>query len=297
MKKFISLILILAMASVGASSAFAWVPSDTDDPKCIDIRKLNEKRMIEYPIKEGKKICGCKTCEVAAMTYDQIIDYVDNTLIQKLDISDDAIINFIEKNLAADAITELSETVVLFTDSFREKLCSKFPNVGKKVIGAILIGGAVIGIISTVVGNHYSTKSLMEKNKIRNIDSILKTMKNNIQARNYYFVSTNYGVGDAGALGFFAKKEDINYSTEYGDEYFKKVEEHIDAILKATESDSFFEHKTHEYNKTLNDTVKTIKKVAIGTDLLSKGVSLAKKNGWDLNKIKEWLKSKVKRKT
>lgn len=190
---------------------------------------------------------------------------------------------------------EAAETVVLFTDSFREKLCSKFPKAGKKIIGAILAGGAVVGLISSIVENHYSSKALMEKNKLNNTKRVLRHMSSDIAAKNYkggnyYFVSTNYGVGEADAIGTFAKKEGIKYNVEYDDTYFNKIKEHADNILKTIDDESFFKHKTYEYNKTLNNTIKTVKKIAIGADLLAKGVSLAKKHGWDLNKIKEWLK-------
>ena len=137
----------------------------------------------------------------------------------------------------------------------------------------------------------------MEENKLNNIKIVLRYMSSDIAAKNYkdgnyYFISTNYGVGEADAIGTFAKKEGIKYNAEYDETYFNKIKEHADNILKAIDDDSFFEHKTHEYNKTLNDTVKTVKKIVIGTNLVTKGVSLAKKNGWDLTKIKEWLKKK-----
>lgn len=85
MKKFISSILILSMAAIGASNTFAVLPSDRNDPKCIDIRNLADERIIEYP-NNGKKVCGCRTCEITAMTYDQMIDYVDR-LPKKLKIA------------------------------------------------------------------------------------------------------------------------------------------------------------------------------------------------------------------
>ena len=76
MKKAISTILVAAMLASGAGSAFANVPSDTDDPKCIDIRNLNEKRWFSFPKKPGHKVCGCKTCEVDVMTFDKIPEYL-----------------------------------------------------------------------------------------------------------------------------------------------------------------------------------------------------------------------------
>ena len=184
MKKTVSTVLIAAMLASGAGSAFAWVPSDTDDPKCIDIRKLNEKRMIEYPIKEGKKICGCKTCEVAAMTFDKLEEYISK----------------IEKEMS-----ELDEDI-------------------------------------RTNDKKWSTQKLHDLFKVSNRDSTLKTMKNNIQAKNYkdsnyYFVATNYGVGEAGALGFFAKQEGIEYADEYGDEYFNKLKNRIKNILKEREGE------------------------------------------------------------
>lgn len=204
-------------------------------------------------------------------------------------------ISFIQTSIYANAFTEGAETVVLFADSFRETLCSKFPTTGKYIIGAFLVGGVVVGLISSIVDNYYSYKSLMEENKINNIDSILKSMKNNIEAKNYlgknyYFVSTNYGVGEAATMGIFAKKDGIKYNVEYDEAYFKKVIEHIDNVLKIMQDGSFFEHNTHEYDTKINSAIKTVRKVAIGARVVSEGVSLAKKNGWNLEKIKEWLK-------
>ena len=76
MKKTVSTVLIAAMLASGAGSAFAWVPSDRNDPKCIDIRNLNSERQISLPKKPGKKVCGCKTCEVYVMTFDKIPEYL-----------------------------------------------------------------------------------------------------------------------------------------------------------------------------------------------------------------------------
>ena len=77
MKKTVSTVLIAAMLASGAGSAFAFTPSATYDPKCIDIRNLNEKRWVSFPKKPGQKVCGCKTCQVDVMTFDKIPEYLD----------------------------------------------------------------------------------------------------------------------------------------------------------------------------------------------------------------------------
>ena len=78
MKKAISTVLVAAMLASGAGSTFAYTPSDTNDPKCIDIRNLNEKRWISLPEKPGKKVCGFKNCNVDVITFDKMPEYLQN---------------------------------------------------------------------------------------------------------------------------------------------------------------------------------------------------------------------------
>lgn len=87
MKKVISAVLVAAMLATGAGNAFAYTPSDTNDPKCIDIRKLNEKRWIFLPEKKGKKVCGFKNCKIDIITFDKMPEYLQNLQkeLQELD--------------------------------------------------------------------------------------------------------------------------------------------------------------------------------------------------------------------
>lgn len=73
MKKIISIVLSLSMViSICSLPANAWVPTDYDDPRCIDIRKLNQKRYIS----KNKNVCHCKKCGFDALTYDKLEDYL-----------------------------------------------------------------------------------------------------------------------------------------------------------------------------------------------------------------------------
>ena len=181
MKKAISTVLVAAMLATGAGNAFAWVPSDTDDPKCIDIRNLDEKRIIQYPDK-GKKVCGCKTCEVAAMTFDKLEEYISK----------------IEKEMS-----ELDEDI-------------------------------------RTNDKKWSTQKLHDLNKVAGRELALRYMSSDIAAKNYkdgnyYFVAMNYDVGEADAIGTFAKKEGIEYNAEYDETYFNEIKDRIKNILKARE--------------------------------------------------------------
>lgn len=79
MKKFTSLALIMTTIATSITPAMAWTPSNTDNPKCIDIRMLGvTKEMINLPESgKSKSVCGCKTCKVDAVTYGQLIPYID----------------------------------------------------------------------------------------------------------------------------------------------------------------------------------------------------------------------------
>ena len=73
MKKLISTGLSVAMAmSVCSTKTYAWAPTDFDDPKCIDVRKLG----VDTDYITKNKVCGCKTCSVDAVMYNRLDDYL-----------------------------------------------------------------------------------------------------------------------------------------------------------------------------------------------------------------------------
>lgn len=284
--------LILSMMAIGASNVFAWVPTDLNNPKCVDLKDFGKEGQ---KIVKGKNFCGCKNCEFTAITYDKLDDYLYGVLFD-LDDNDAAIIKFIQTSINANSVTNGAEAVIFFADSFRETLCSKFPKAGKTLIGAVTVAGIVVGLISSIVDNYYSGKVLIEKNKINNVKRVLKYMSSDIVAKNYkygnyYFISTNYGIGEADAIGTFAKKENIKYDVKYGEAYFNKIKKHADSLLEAMEDSSFFKYSSHQYDTKMNDLIKKLRKASIGTDLALKGITLASKNNWNMEKIKAWLKS------
>ena len=79
MKKTVSTVLIAAMLASGAGSAFAWVPTDLDDPKCINLKNFGNG---PQKIVKGRKFCGCKTFEFTAITYDKLDDYLYSVIFE-----------------------------------------------------------------------------------------------------------------------------------------------------------------------------------------------------------------------
>lgn len=187
MKKTISLVLVAAIMLTGIGNAFAYTPFNTDDPKCIDIGALNKKRWIVLPEKSGKKVCKCKTCEVTAITYDKLDEYVNNAEKEMKELDDD-----IRTNV-------------------------------KK----------------------WTYQKLQDLNKVANRELALRYIKSDIDAKNYnagnyYFVSTNYGIGERDSIGGCASRDDVKYDGKYDDAYFNKIKNRIDEILEA---------RKDEYNK------------------------------------------------
>ena len=75
MKKIISSILTLLIAIQTFNlTSFAWAPSDIED-KCTGVYKLKNSSHISLPAEEGQKVCGCRTCKVNTMVYNEIPDY------------------------------------------------------------------------------------------------------------------------------------------------------------------------------------------------------------------------------
>lgn len=79
MKRITSLALSLTIFATSVTPSMAFAPSDVSDPECIDIRELGiTKSIISLPKdKNDRNICGCNTCKVDALTFDQLIPYID----------------------------------------------------------------------------------------------------------------------------------------------------------------------------------------------------------------------------
>lgn len=74
LKKLIATNLsFMIIASGGNKLSCAWAPDDYDNPKCINLNKLNKKRVFYH---EGK-ICKCKTCSVDAVAYNELENYIN----------------------------------------------------------------------------------------------------------------------------------------------------------------------------------------------------------------------------
>lgn len=305
MKKIISTILITVILATGTGSAFANVPMETSDPKCIDTSELGSKRLIEMPA-PGKKVCGCKTCKVTIMTYDKMIPYIDGR-IQLLANTDKAIIKNIQYKINATAGEITALNVVLFTNSARAAI-SPFLH-GK----AKLIGNIAVGVVIAVEGcfllyydhqrRKYEIQALEGENEIANTEIALRYMKADIEAKNYlygnyYLISMNNQYDKPDSIGTFAKKEDLVYpdATRYDDEYFKKVKEHIDVVLDKLEKGDFSTYKDFNPDKThLDGSLDILKTLAIPITIITEAIELMSETKViDTQKVINFLQSKVK---
>lgn len=299
--------MIAAMLASGAGSAFAWVPSERNDSKCIDIRNLGDEGIVALPTKQGKKVCGCKTCKVVAMTYDMMIPYVDSR-INALSKIDGTIIKNIQYKINSNANEITALNIVLFTDSARAVITRFLPGFKAKAIG-----NGVLGLIIAIEGcfliyfdhqrRKYEIQALEGENEIINTESALRYMKAGIEAknyegRNYYFVSMNNQYDMPDAIGTFAKKQGLTYPNpeRFNEEYFNDVKEHIDVVLNKIESGDFNTHESFDPDKTkLNKNLDTLVKVAIPTVVLAEIFeTLTLTKVVDLNYIKARLEEEVK---
>lgn len=305
MKKIISAALVAAIFATGSGSAFANVPMNTSDPKCIDITELGSKRLIEMPA-PGKKVCGCKTCKVSLMTYDKMIPYVDSRM-QLLANTDKAIMRNIQYKIDGTAGEINVLNVVLFTDSARAVI-SPFLHGKVKLVGNIAVGVVIAGESCCLLyydhqRRKYEIQALEGKNEIANTKIALSYMKAGIEAknyigRNYYFVSMDNRYDRPDAIGTFAKKDDLMYpdAEKYNDEYLNQVKEHIDIVLEKIENGDFSTYKNFNPDRTrFDDNLKLLKTVAIPTVVLTELFELmSEQKIVDRVSIIKFLKDKVK---
>lgn len=299
MKKTVSTILIAAMLASGAGSAFAFTPSATYDPKCIDIRHLNDLHLIQLPEKSGQKVCGCKTCEVSVMTYDMLTEYI-NLQLDRLEDTDFMIIGNIRNMIKEQTNQVITEDVILFTNSARAVLSPFLPKIGK-IIGIALVGAETLAwIYFNYQSRKFEIKVMEGKNKIKNTKAILRYMKAGIESKNYlrgnvYLSSMNNQAGGMDALGRFEYHEGITPCAYCDEAYFDKVKEHIDVALKKIEKGDFSTHEKFKPDDAKLTEATEIRKVAIPTAIITEVLEIAIATKiLDANKIAEFLRNKVK---
>lgn len=299
MKKIISAVLVSAILMVGVGNVFAFTPSATYDPNCIDIRNLEDARLIKFPEEKGKKVCGCKTCEVTVMTYDMLIPYI-NLQTRELSNSDDAIIRNIKSMIQEQTKQVITEDIILFTNSARAVISPFLPKTGK-IIGIAVVGAESLAwIYFNYQSRKFEIKVIEGKNKIENTKTILEYMKSGIEAKNYlrgnaFLASMDNQYDAMDALGRFDRYEGVTYdNTTYGEDYFNKVKEQVDIALKKIENGYYSKHKAFKPDdKTLND-AKEIRKVGIAANIIAEAFEVATLTKVvDAEKIAEFLKSRV----
>lgn len=118
-KKLISITLSITIAvSSCSTSMYAFVPTDYDNPKCIDIRDLGVKT--DYITKENK-VCECKTCSFDAVMFNRLDDYLADLENRFENLSKEE--NYLENN------AKLKNIESILKDIFREIKYKSYKNM------------------------------------------------------------------------------------------------------------------------------------------------------------------------
>ena len=110
MKKIVSTGLSLAIAmSVCSTKTYAWSPTDFDDPKCIDVRKLG----VDTDYITKKNVCKCKTCEVDAVMYNRLGDYLTDleNRFENIAKAENYIENEMKRKNVEDILEKIAEEI------------------------------------------------------------------------------------------------------------------------------------------------------------------------------------------
>ncbi len=118
-KKLISITLSITIAvSSCSTNMYAFVPTDYDNPKCIDIRDLGVKT--DYITKENK-LCECKTCSFDAVMFNRLDDYLADLENRFENLSKEE--NYLENNV------KLKNIESILKDIFREIKYKSYKNM------------------------------------------------------------------------------------------------------------------------------------------------------------------------
>ena len=303
MKKLLSIALCVVITmSVCNISILAFVPTDYDDPNCIDIRDLGTRKKFMT----ANNICRCKTCRFDALTYSYLEEYVKKLQIEAK-LSDRA--NYIHKQ---KAITWESGkygaiNVVLLTDTVAAYFHSAIRGeaaypVAKVIYYAIMVSGSLAAIVCQYKQTSYELIILENNIKLKNIESILRDISREIEYKsyknmNFILASSNYDINGPMAVAQFAKKDDVVYEDTniFNDEYFKKInEETIKPILNEIENGEFSTYEKREYETKIRDYMKAGVDITLPAALFAEafnGIKLS--NPEKIQKVKDYLKDKI----
>lgn len=274
-----NLILALIISSFNLKTK-ALIPTDYEDPNCINLTSLGVGRDVITYNGTQKAICGCSTCTVDAMVYGKIEEYVKTfkrllrpiseiTQSNNQDKVNSEVKKFAAFNLAyiAPPIAALLKPLVRDTDFYT------FYKIAFFIVEA---SGTIIGLLYKVSETQYKTMFFENKAKLDNVTTVLRQISKDIEKgrfknKNFLLVSTNYNpISAGGAIAQFAKKDGIENDDEYNEKYFNKLnEEEIKPILEEIDRQVFPVYDNVEYNKEVRDVLKAAKSVTLPTAVLS----------------------------
>ena len=289
--------------SVCNVSILAFVPTDYDDPNCIDIRDLGVKT--DYITKKNK-VCGCKTCRIDALTFDRLESYVKKLRDEAISFDDSNSINK-KRSITWEAGKYGAINVVLLTDTVAAYFHSAIRGgaaypVAKVIYYAIMASGSLVALLCQYEQTSYELIILENKVKLKNIKYILEDISKAIEYkryknRNFILASSNYDINEPMAVAQFAKKDDVVYEDTniFNDEYFKKInEETIKPILNEIENGEFSTYEKREYETKIRDYMKAGVDITLPAALFAEafnGIKLS--NPEKIQKVKDYLKDKI----
>lgn len=303
MKKLISTGLSLAMAmSACSTKTYAWTPTDFDDPKCIDVRKLGVDT--DYITKNN--VCGCKTCIVDAFTYSELEQYIIKIQKEAMSIGEMNPKNK-QSSINWEAGKYTAINLVLITDTIGALFHSKIRGKGANLLGKVIYWGVMtveglVGILCQYKQNSYELILIKNKVRLNNIELILQDISKKIELktyrnRNFLLVSYNNDPNSPTATAQFAKKDDIFYNESFytSDKYFNEInEEKIKPLLSRIENGEFLTYKKHEYDTKFRDLMKKGLYYTVPLAIFVEACNAVRLNNPEaLQKIKSFLKGKI----
>ena len=279
-KKLLAINLIFSILASSSATIYAWAPTDFDNPKCIDIRKLGKST--DY-ISIQEKVCKCKKCSIDAFTYGALKQYVED---QKKHIENLDTMIKLNNQTAIDYQTKMhgAFNIVLLPPALYG-LLTKIP-VPEVPIAIALItsaSGTFFGLYFWY--KKHESEALVFENKMQqeNIYSTLKHISTAIEeqryiGRNFVLVSKNNDPNKQDAFAQFAYKDGISYNeSKFNDEYFYDINENmIKPLLIKIENGVFRTYEVEEYNTKLRDFMKKAYYITVPAAVLMGSYNLCK---------------------
>lgn len=271
-----NLILALIINSFNLKTN-ALIPTDYEDPNCINLTSLGVGRDFITYNGSQKAICGCRTCTVDAMLYGKIEEYVKalkrllRPLSEITQSNNQDKVNSEAKKLAAVNLAYIAPPIaVLLKPLVRDTDFYTFSKIAFFIVEASDI---IIGILYKVSETQYKTMFFENKAKLDNVNAVFRQISKDIEKRrfknkNFLLVSTNYNPTSAGAIAQFAKKDGIENDDEYNEEYFNRLNEEIKPILEEIDRQVFPTYDNVEYNKEVRDVLKAANSITLPTSVL-----------------------------